>query len=256
MEVRASNGSGGEASASGGISQHAVTGGVTQVASPASSASAVPLCGVSIADFENLHSSAKNGVRVVTWDGVGWSTIEAFWGPKCLPCHASVDVPVTTVLDVGATIDPATTRVIKAAVWDNVKILFGPEAGRIGKVTAFIAGPNGDGIDDTYVIESLTEGKLDARLMDVPTMGWQESGVAVGDRVRATKEFHHMKNKTKPSIKAGEIGVVSQINREKGQVYVKWGPDSTGHWVYDVQAEIEICRSTADGEEWVAPKLP
>ena len=172
MEVRASNGSGGEASASGGDSQHAVTGGVTQVASPASSASAVPLCGVSIADFENLHSSAKNGVRVVTSDGVGWSTIEAFWGAQCLPRNASADQPVTTVLDVGAVVDPATTRAIKAAVWDNVQILFGAEAGRIGKVTAFRPGPSGDGSDDTYVVESLTEGKLDARLMDLPTLGW------------------------------------------------------------------------------------
>ena len=116
---------------------------------PSGSPPVVPLHGLTIANFESIRSSTKDGIRVVTTDGVGWSKIDAFWGPECLPRHASVDHPVTTVLDVGATIDPATTRVIKAVVWDNVKILFGPEAGRIGKVTAFIAGPNGDGIDDT-----------------------------------------------------------------------------------------------------------
>ena len=139
---------------------------------------AIPLCGLTITEFESIRSSTKNGVRVATSVGVGWSKIEAWRGPACLPRTASADQLVTTVLDVGAIIDPSTTRVIKAAVWDNVLVIGGAEAGHVGKVTEFRSGLPGDGSGDIYVVESLTEGKLDARLLKRPTLGWGDAGGA------------------------------------------------------------------------------
>ena len=136
--------------------------------------------GVRIVDLEDLARTLLDGPRVLdrSVGAMGWSKIARWFGSECLP-HDCVSVGaaplggVTVVLNEGAAIDAATQREVKAAVWDNVKVLTGPEAGRVGKVTAFHPGPSGDGADDTYVVESLMEGKLDARLLDVSTLGWE-----------------------------------------------------------------------------------
>ena len=150
------------------------------MSTPPTLPTAIPTDGISIDVLESLDSTARSGLRVCSTTGVGWHEISAWFGPECLPhdCAAAGAPPhgvVTAVLDVGAAIDAATQRAIKAAVWDNVKVLVGPEAGRVGKVTAFTPGLRGDGTDDVYTVESLMEGKLDARLLDLPTLGWEAS---------------------------------------------------------------------------------
>jgi hypothetical protein len=128
--------------------------------------------------FDRLLDIATNGARVFRTTGSGFCTIplavnnvphdcERKGGPPSAP-HGGV----TAVLDVSEALSH-TARVIKAAVWDNVRVRGGPEAGRIGKVTEFLPGESGDGSDDIYVVESLTPGKLDARLLGVPTLGWE-----------------------------------------------------------------------------------
>ena len=147
---------------------------------PPSSAPQVPLDGIRIEDFEHLVCGLIDGERVFDRSevAVGWHTILAWHGPECLPHDvSSAGAPphggVTVVLNVGVAIKTSTQRVLKAAVWDNVKVLVGLEAGRVGKVTAFHPGLLGDGSDDIYVVESLMEGKLDARLLDISTLGWE-----------------------------------------------------------------------------------
>ena len=50
--------------------------------------------------------------------------------------------------------------------------------GCVGKVTEFVAGTNGDGSDDIYVVSSLTEAQVDPQLLTTPTIGWGGDGDA------------------------------------------------------------------------------
>jgi len=138
----------------------------------------IPLEGIRIEDFDRLLDIATNGARVFRTTGSGFCTIPLAVNNVPYDCERKGGPPsaphggVTAVLDASEALSH-NARVIKAAVWDNVRVRGGPEAGRIGKVTEFLPGESGDGSDDIYVVESLTPGKLDARLLGVPTLGWE-----------------------------------------------------------------------------------
>ena len=139
----------------------------------------VPMEGIRLCDMAALGEFTANGRRVFTKSGVGYFKIEKPVGN--VPHDCSLSPPpaqygggVTAVLEPGAALDDG-AREIHAAVWDNVVVVVGREAGRVGKVVEFIPGSSGDGIDDIYIVESILEGKFDARLLDLPTLGWEAS---------------------------------------------------------------------------------
>ena len=131
------------------------------------------MAGTRLADLASLVNYTQDGLRVFTKSGVGYFKIEKPVGNVPHDCELSLPPVkyggVTAVLEPGAAL-AEDAREIKAAVWDNVKVTVGVEAGRVGKVTEFIPG---DGVHpDVYIVKSIPEGKFDARLLDLPTLGW------------------------------------------------------------------------------------
>ena len=120
----------------------------------------VPLDGLRLADLVELATTARNGRRVM-WSGTSVGT--------------AVEGKNDGVLYEGA-------RTIAAAVGDLVTVQRGisPEAaaqaGRIGKVTAFVPGASDDGSLDVFVVESLAARDADARLLGVASLGWSAAG--------------------------------------------------------------------------------
>tara|TARA_B110000208_G_scaffold63276_1_gene82123 strand:+ start:238 stop:4941 length:4704 start_codon:yes stop_codon:yes gene_type:complete len=157
--------------------------------SAAASQYSVPMDGIRIRDFEALVKLVIDRPRVFRKTGAGFYkkllpyhnspyNCDAAAGPPPAPWFGvtAVDLPPLSSGS-GSSDDgtlPADAREIKAAVWDNVKVLLlGVHCNCVGKVTEFIPGPSGDGSDDIYVVESIVEGKLDARLLALPTLGWE-----------------------------------------------------------------------------------
>ena len=152
--------------------------GITDVEDTAVTAvPSVPLRGIDICGLERAVAKSHTGLRVFRKTGAGFYKILKPYGNVPHHCDGPDGPPpapcmgITTVLDRDDVLGDD-DRVIKAVVWDNVKVLDGAETGRVGKITEFIPGLLGDGSDDRYIVKSIDEGKFDSRLLANPTLGW------------------------------------------------------------------------------------
>jgi len=189
----------------------------------ASSPPSVPLSGISIRSFEAAVLIGHTGLRIYDDSGAAIGFLKILKSYGNVPTTGGA---VTCVVAADSALGPH-ARIIKAAVWDNVKVLDGAEAGRVGKITEFIPGSHGDGSDDRYIVKSIVEGKFDSRLLADPTLGWDAAMwpanfLSAKADDKAWQKDNQQPEYIWPTLTSAEHAITLELNAAQFERYTKY----------------------------------